>query len=246
MAVSRSPLHLKDQRVGDARLLVIEGTLDSTTYLPVRDAIIKAATDQPSAVVVDVTALSIPDQTAWTVFASARWRVCVWPDVPVLLVCPAQTAPATVRRYVPTFGSVTDALADLPAAGRRGRRRARAELAAVPGSEAAASSLVAEWLTQWDQTAFIGAARTAAVILMGNAIAHCGGTAALRVETDGSSVVVAVEDTSSTAPTRHEADVAPRKIDGLRLVDAVARTWGHHPSPHGKVVWAVIGPENCL
>ena len=66
--------------------------LDATTYLSLRDTIIKAALDDPSAVIVDVCELFVPRESAWAVFTSARWHVERWPEVPIVLVCAHRTA----------------------------------------------------------------------------------------------------------------------------------------------------------
>ena len=58
-----------------AVLLTVRGTLDSITYRSLRDQIIKAALDEPKAVIVDVTHLGVPAESAWVVFTSARWHV---------------------------------------------------------------------------------------------------------------------------------------------------------------------------
>ncbi|BCI84847.1 hypothetical protein NIIDMKKI_00530 [Mycobacterium kansasii] len=61
--------------------------LDSLTYRELRDAVIKAALEEPRAVIVDANRLSVPSASAWSVFTSARWHVSSWPDVPILLAC---------------------------------------------------------------------------------------------------------------------------------------------------------------
>src|SRR6516165_5381906 len=86
----------------DVQILVADGVLDSSTYRNMRDGVIKAALDEPRAVIVDVNRLSVPSASAWTVFTSARWHVSTWPDVPILLVC----AQPQVRRAI-TAGGVT-------------------------------------------------------------------------------------------------------------------------------------------
>jgi hypothetical protein len=63
----------------DHVLLTIAGILDRLTYHRVRDNVIKAALDEPTAVIVDVNALQVPALSAWAVFTSARWHVSVWP-----------------------------------------------------------------------------------------------------------------------------------------------------------------------
>ena len=63
----------------------------------------------------------------------------------------------------------------------------------------------------------------------------------------GAAVTVAVEDSSHPRRVCEEAtDGRTRVPSGLRIVAAMCRTWGNTPTPTGKTVWAVIGPENRL
>ena len=73
--------------VGDACVLILDGELDATTYIPIRDAIVKAALDEPHTLVIDVTRLTVREEPAWAVFTSARWQIAEWPNVPIGLAC---------------------------------------------------------------------------------------------------------------------------------------------------------------
>jgi anti-anti-sigma regulatory factor len=83
-------------------ILTVAGVLNSSTYRTVRDAVIKAAIDEPRAVLVDINRLHAPTSSAWTVFTSARWHVSIWPDVPILLVC----AQPQAQRAISASGSL--------------------------------------------------------------------------------------------------------------------------------------------
>ena len=254
MPVWRHPsvLTLSNDWVSDNCVLTADGVLDATTYLPLRDAIIKAALDQPLAVVVDVTALSVPAPSAWAVFTSARWHVSEWPGVPVALVCRHIDGRDTIRRsgitrYVPVFASVESAVGDLPWAGKhRYRQRARAELPAVPASLRRSRELVREWLTGWSKTDFVAVASVIATVLVENALAHTGAGLSVRLEADDDTVTVAVRDTGTALASRREPADRTEGIPGLDIVAAVCQAWGNAPDPTGKTVWAVIGPKNRL
>ncbi|TFV61131.1 sulfate transporter [Mycobacterium sp. PS03-16] len=237
---------------GDAAVLTLRGTLDSSTYQRVRDRIIKAALDEPAAVVVDVTRLDVPAQSAWSVFTSARWHVARWPDVPILLVCEHEWGRGAIKRngicrYVPVFPSASAALAaQADGESRPHRRRARTDLVAGRGSLAQSRSVIEEWLTTWSQTAYIPVAKVVATALIENVLEHTESAPSLRLETDGTVLTVAVDDTSSRpAHVREEVD-SPDLPSGLRIVAVLTRMWGNAPTPTGKTVWAVLGPENCL
>ena len=87
IARRQSDLRIARGDVADARVLTIDGVLDDTTYVPLRDAIVKTALDEPRVLVVDVTRLTVRSEPAWAVFTSARWQIAEWPDTPIGLVC---------------------------------------------------------------------------------------------------------------------------------------------------------------
>lgn len=234
----------------DLAILAAEGVLDSSTYRTVRDAVIKAAIDEPRAVVVDINRLHAPSASAWTVFTSARWHVSVWPDVPILLVCAAprvrrEIAGAGVTRYVPIHATRELACAALQDQSLQVRRRARTSLARNVSSLEVARSVIAEWLTQWEIEEVIPVAATLATVFVENVLDHTESAPVLIVESYRDTVTVAVEDSSSHLPGRHEdADLGANVVSGLAIVAALCRTWGATPTSSGKTVWALIGREN--
>ena len=248
----RSVLTLSTASVSDNCVLTADGVLDTTTYLPLRDAIVKAALDQPLAVVIDVTTLSVPAPSAWAVFTSARWHVSEWPGVPVALVCRHVDGRDTIHRngitrYVPVFASVESAVEDLARAGNhRYRQRALAELPAAASSLRRSRDLIREWLTGWSKTDFVPVVSVVATVLVENALAHTGAPVVVRLEAGGDTVAVAVRDSGTALASRREPADRTEGITGLELVAALSRAWGNAPDPMGKTVWAVIGPENRL
>ncbi len=233
-------------------LLAVDGLLDSSTYLTLRDTIIKVALDQTRAVLVDVSALDVPASSAWSVFTSAWWHVSTWPDVPIMLVCADNARRATitrngVARYVPVHPSVEFALQAVMRNGGRGRRRVRAELPASPTSLRQARQLVAESLVDWSQTSLTPVATVIVNVFIENVLQHTDCAPVLRLETDGMAVTVAVHDGSANPAARREDPVRGRdRVSGLAIVAAVCRAWGSSPTISGKTVWAVVGPENKL
>lgn len=256
MPVDRSPLAVDEQRVDDiALLLAVGGTLDSTTYLPLRDAVIKAALDQPTAVVVDVSALRVPSPSAWSVFTSARWHVNCWPEVPIMLTCqyPAvrdEIARNGITRYVPVFDSAAAAVNAVASGSERARyrRRVHADLPAEPASVRRSRDVVAEHLADWGLDDYIPAAKMVVTVLVENVLAHTDSAPALRLESNGKTVTVAVEDDSTAPVGRHEdaEHGGVTSTSGLAILAALARRWGSAPTTTGKTVWAVLGPENRL
>jgi anti-anti-sigma factor len=236
---------------GSVCLLTVDGLLDSTTYLKLRDTVIKAALDQPRAVLVNVDALGVPASSAWSVFTSARWHVSTWPDVPIMLVCGDAVRRRTiartgVTRYVPVHATIESALGSLHDA-RRSRRRVRTELPASLASLRRAREFVAEWLEDWSHDEFIPVATVVANVFIENVLQHTVGGPVLILESDGDAVYVSVHDESSTPAARHEDPYrGGERVSGLAIVASLCRAWGCMPTPSGKTVWAVIGPENWL
>jgi hypothetical protein len=235
-----------------AVVLTARGTLDSVTYRSLRDQIIKAALDEPKAVIVDVTHLAVPTESAWAVITSARWHVAKWPEVPIFLVCEhtagrSAIARNGVARYVPVYSSIRAAVdAASHTEPPTMRRRARAELPARLASLSRARELVTEWLTGWSQTDLIPVTKVVVTALVENVLQHTDCTPNVRLEYDGSAVTVAVED-ASHLPAGPREDPKPYTVpSGLHIVGALCRAWGNAPTSSGKTVWAVIGPENRL
>ena len=232
--------------------LRVGGVLDGTTYSLVRDAVIKAALDEPRAVIVDVEDLSVPSESAWAVFTSARWHVSIWPDVPILLVCAhaerrRQITRSGVARYVPVHQDCMSAVEAVADRSMHGRRRARTQLSANAISVGLARASVAEWLIAWGKEDLIPAASTVATIFVENVLAHTDSAPVLIVESGQATVTVAVEDASpQPAAVREDADHGAEIVSGLAIVAALCQAWGSMPTSSGKTVWALVGRENRL
>jgi anti-anti-sigma factor len=230
-------------------VLTVTGRLDATTYLLLRDTIVRAALDEPEAVIVDIGGLEICSESALAVFSSARWQVSRWPEVPIVLVSDdAAVHRAMVRnglaRYVPVHPTVAAALSEPIRTPYR--RRVHANLPAEPASLGRCRDLVADQLRAWSQDELIPVAKVVVTALVENVLAHTDSAPSVRVETNGATVTVAVEDTDRAPPTVPEPQVVGGSPTGLRIVRALCRTWGNSPTPSGKTVWVTLGPENQL
>ncbi|WP_445168791.1 STAS domain-containing protein [Mycolicibacterium sp. Dal123E01] len=249
--MTNDQVRIRSDALDGAVLLTIDGTLDSVSYRPLRDSIMKAALDEPRAVIVDLTTLHVPTESALAVFTSARWHIARWPEVPLLLVSGTERGRNMlsrngITRYVPIYHDVHTA-AD--AAARQeipGRRRARVELSADAGNVRLARGFVAEWMENWSHPELTSAAKVVVTALVENAIRHAGGATALRMEIKDDEVTVAVEDGSAVPASIREKADGSDELSSLKIVDAICRAWGSNPTPGGKVIWCVIGPENRL
>lgn len=245
-------LHVTANATGELTVLRADGVLDSSSYIALRDKIIDAALHEPSAVVVDVTDLDVPADSAWSVFSSARWLVSRWPRIPIALVCGhTETRDALalsgLPHHVPVYPTVDSAVGCLPAGSADPvRHRARADLPTRVQSLRRSRELVEGWLTAWSQTEFIPVAKIIATTLVENVLQHTDSRPCVRVESDDVDVAVAVEDSSHTPAALREDSTTTGAPSGLRIMAALCRMWGQAPTASGKTVWAVIGPENRL
>jgi hypothetical protein len=246
-----SPLSVSVDAAGAARLLTVDGVLDSTTYLQLRNSIVKTALDEPQAVLIDVNALAVPAPSAWAVFTSARWLVDTWPAIPIHLVCGNINRRNTIARngitrYVrvhATIAHALDALSDT----HRARVRVSVELPAALASLRVARGFVAERLADWSFEALIPVATVVVNVFVENVLQHTVGGLVVVLETDGTTVAVSVKDESANPPARLEYPlIGGERISGLAIVASLSRVWGSAPMLTGKTVWAVIGPENRL
>ncbi len=249
---SASKLVVGSDAVGPIIVLTPDGVLDATTYLPLRDYIIKTALDDPRAVVVDVSGLLVPRESALAVFTSARWHVERWPEVPILLACDRNSGRDAltrngITRYVPVYPSVESACSASNFAGSRlGREHVRIDLPAQDTSLRRSREFVDEWLRAWSMENWIAVSKIIVTTFVENVLAHTTGDPRVRLETDGETVMVAVEDCSHSQANVSEWSHATGRPSGLNILNAMCRMWGNSPTPTGKTVWAVIGPENRL
>jgi two-component sensor histidine kinase len=76
--------------------------------------------------------------------------------------------------------------------------------------------------------------------LVTNAITHGAPPIQLDVRVEPHLVVVAVSDRSDQIPEVQEPSTSDSHGRGLRIVSALASSWGHLNEPEGKTVWCVL------
>ncbi|BDB44818.1 MULTISPECIES: STAS domain-containing protein [Mycobacterium] len=252
VAKSSGSLALQARTEQGVVLLAAEGVLDANNAAALRDSVTKATLDVPTAVVVDVNALQVPDESTWSAaFVSARWQLNSRPDVPIVLVSGNRAARDAITRsgaarFMPVYPTDKGALKAVTRLGRRKLQHAQAKLPANLSSLRESRQLVREWLTNWSKPGLIPVALVVVNVFVENVLEHTGSEPVMRIECDGQTATIAVSDTS-TAPALRLAS-PPKGIDvsGLAIVDALCRAWDSTPTSSGKTVWAIIGPENQL
>jgi len=232
-------------------VLTVQGVLDASNSAPLRDTIMKAALDEPSAVIVNITALQVPAESALSAFISVRLGLDTQPDVPIVLVCADRATRdaitgSGVTRFMPVYSTEKGAIKALGRLTRRTVLRADAELPANLTSLRESRRLVREWLTSWSQSTLIPVALVVVNVFVENVLEHTGSVPMMRIETDGATATIAVSDGSTAPALRLPSPTKGIDVSGLAIVDALSRAWGSTPTATGKTVWAVIGPENQL
>jgi anti-anti-sigma factor len=251
VADSPNSLAVAAQKDQSVTVLTVDGVLDTNNATALRDTIMKAALDKPSAVIVNITALQVPAESAWSTFIGVRWQLHTRPDVPILLVCAHRATRqaitrSEVERFMPVYSTENAARKALGRLRRRTLRRADAQLPANLTSLRESRRLVREWLTDWSQPALIPVALVVVNVFVENVLEHTGSVPMMRIETDAGTAIIAVSDDSSAPAVRLPSPAKGIDVSGLAIVDALSRAWGSTPTSSGKTVWAVIGPENQL
>jgi anti-anti-sigma factor len=252
-AVAESPSSLAvAMRTEDSvALLTVDGVLDSGSSAALRDSIMKATVQEPSAVIVNVSGLQVPAKSAWSAFLGVRWQSETQLDVPIVLVCANRaTREAITRsgvtRFMPVYATEKGAVKAVGKLAGRTVRRADAKLAPNLTSLRESRRLVREWLTSWSLPGLIPVALVVVNVFVENVLEHTGSDPVMRIETDGATATIAVSDGSNAPALRLSSPKKGIDVSGLAIVDALSREWGSTPTSTGKTVWAVIGPENQL
>ncbi|WP_108637945.1 STAS domain-containing protein [Mycobacterium rhizamassiliense] len=251
LAESPGSLAVETRTDQSVAILTVAGVLDASNSAALRDSIKKAALDQPSAVIIDVTGLRVPAESALSAFISAYLQLDSQTTAPIVLVCGQRATrdaltQAEVTRFMPVYATQKSATKALEKLTRRTIYRADAQLPANLTSLRESRRLVREWLTEWGRPTFIPVALVVVNVFVENVLEHTGSIPAMRIETDGASATIAVSDESTAPAQRLPSPAQGIDVSGLAIVDALSRAWGSTPTSSGKTVWAVIGPENQL
>ncbi|OBA83697.1 sulfate transporter [Mycobacterium sp. 1164966.3] len=251
IADSASSLAIASRTEESAVVLTVDGVLDAANSAALLDSIAKASRKRPPAVIVDVTALRVPDESAWSTFLGARWQHDGRPEVPLLLVCGNRSSREAIERsgvarLLPVYATDKTAMKAVARLSRKKVRRAKAELPAHLSSLRESRQLVREWFTAWSEPGLIPVALVVVNVFIENVLEHTGSQPLMMIECDGRTATIAVSDTSSTPAARLPSPTKGIDVSGLAIVDALSRDWGSTPGASGKTVWAIIGPENQL
>ncbi|MET0416990.1 MAG: ATP-binding protein [Actinoplanes sp.] len=208
----------------------------------VRTLLLKCIIDQPDALVVDLSELSVRDPVALSIFAAVARQAALWPGTPLMLSVPQGDASQllTGDRYgrLAVFRSLDEALA---AERRQTLRSVSDSLLPVSGAARRARELAAEACSLWELPQLTDPAAVVAGELVTNAVDHAQTMIDLRISVNRRYLQIAVWDGAVTEPRFAAGDMSdPQAGRGLLLVQAMAQRWGSIPIDGGKVVWASL------
>jgi anti-anti-sigma factor len=232
-------------------VLTVDGVLDIANSAALVDSMMKATMEAPPAVIVDVSALRVAEESAWSILVGMHWQPDARLDVPLLLVCTNRASRETIERskltgFMPVYSTEKGAMKAVARLARRKVRRAHAKLPTNLNSLRESRQLVREWFTAWSQPGLIPVALVVVNVFIENVLEHTGSDPVMMIDCDGVTATIAVGDASSIPAVRLPSPSKGIDVSGLAIVEALSRAWGSTPTASGKMVWAVIGPENQL
>lgn len=220
------------------------GVLDLTTASRARAFLYKSLTDQPTALVVDLAELTVPDDVALAVFPTVCRRAADWPGSAVLLCAPrpdvaAALARTAVAKHVPVLDTLADAVAEANA--RPVPLLVREHYLPSRDAPQQARALVAKVCLAWDVPAVAPPAQVITSELVANAVVHADTPFELSILLRERYLRIAVRD-GDRSPVRRGGMVSEDAEGGrgLLVVEALAASWGYVRTVDGKVVWATV------
>jgi anti-anti-sigma regulatory factor len=237
-------LSVEEHDLAGACVLEPRGLLDVPACGALRESLVRTGADEPSAVIVDLGGLEIPDDAALSLFRSAGDQLAQWPGVPLLLVAGRAEHRRMLDRYevcteLPVHPSVPAAAAAL---GRPPPRRvARLTLPNSMTGARLARAFVERTCVRWERTGDALDAVTVVNELVENTLLHTYSAPSVRLELRRGLLTVAVYDDDPAPPRMGGPTPAIADRRGLLLVDRLVAVWGCSPTRSGgKAVWAVL------
>jgi anti-anti-sigma regulatory factor len=219
------------------------GVLDAINVADLRSALLECIADQPSAAVIDASALRLGDDVALTVLASVARETADWPGTRIALAgAPVDVRAAAERlgvgRYLVMCSDPDTAVSELrPESTPPTQRERIAPDRNAPGLARLAVAEFCQALGVRDHDA----AQLVASELVTNAVVHARTTIDLTLRFVPPLLHIAVRDRADGIPRISGIiDESSESGRGLLLVDALATRWGSLVPHGGKVVWAVV------
>jgi anti-anti-sigma regulatory factor len=226
------------------KFAALTGPLALADIAPLRLQLLTCLAEQPDAVLVDLSGLSVKEPRALSVFIAVSRQAARWPGIPIMLCAPKPPTRsllnAAALRHLPLFATL-DAARDEVGVYRTNVPSIRDELLPTIGAARQARDVATDACLRWSLPRLVTPASLIVDELVGNVVDHANTIATLWLSLHRRFLTIAVRDGSPAEPVLsrpggHGA-VGGR---GLRLVEATAHNWGWMPTDDGKVVWASL------
>jgi anti-anti-sigma regulatory factor/anti-sigma regulatory factor (Ser/Thr protein kinase) len=229
-------------------IVAFTGSIDLFTVSSIQRTLLKDLSEQPYALICDLSGVQHLDPVCAAVFATVANHPSRWATTSFQL-CAARPAVAEilgrlrVQLFLPLHATLEEALD--AAVDRPPYLRDELLLGPVSTAPAAARVFVRDILGYWQQALPDGGVLELAVLLANelvtNAVVHARTDLRLRLELRGDWLHIAVRDGSPRLLRTVTASPEAEGGRGLQLVEQLARAWGMHPHPDGgKVVWCTL------
>ncbi|MET0494402.1 MAG: STAS domain-containing protein [Actinoplanes sp.] len=230
--------------VGEAMsVMTVRGALDAASSSELYRVVERRLEQKTTALIMDLSAVTIVDAGTTTVFREIVRRAGRWPGTPVLLCAPdaggvgldalVGSRPATV------FGTVAEARAALAA--HRPEPPISEQLLPTWGEAHRARDLTTEACLRWGLPHLVGRSALAVSELVINAVEHARTVMTLQVELGWQYLYIAVFDGVRAEPAvRRDPDRHKSPGNGLVVVQSISQQWGFVILDDGKVVWAAF------
>ncbi|MEU4216838.1 ATPase [Actinoplanes sp. NPDC026623] len=229
----------------DGLVARLSGRLALDDTAKVRVDLLKCLAEQPSALFVDLGALTVTDPLAMSIFLAVVRQAARWPGIPVLFCAPEPDTAALLAggayRRLTAFDSI-DAARDHLGNGGHGLPGIVETLLPLAGAARRGRDVVTDACLRWDLPALIDPASLICSELISNAVHHAGTMMQLRMSLSAAYLLIAVRDGSPVEPhlSGPVPDVTTVRGRGLHIIAATAHSWGSVPATDGKVVWASL------
>jgi hypothetical protein len=217
------------------------GELDILGASSLRAATLKWLTDEPLAVIIDLTRVIVTDRVPLLVLPTLARRT---DGPPVLfLLRPGSVSGESIRDYLARKIPLCESEPTAVELARRGASssRLRIHLGCDASAPQQARALVAKACADWGLQHLLPAAMLIISELVTNSVQHSRSDLEVTVSHGGYYLHLNVRDRSHRLPRLYSFDSPlPEHSRGMKLVDGLASSWGTRLRPYGKCVWATL------
>jgi anti-anti-sigma regulatory factor len=230
---------------GGRLVATLSGRLGLGDVADLRLRLLKCLAEQPEAVLVDLSGMTLSDPLALAVFVAVRRQAGRWPGIPLLLCAPERYTRIQLGnaayRSVPVFATLAAAREHV-GIDRHTLPALSDDLLPVSGAARQARNVATDACLRWNLPDLLPPACLVASELVSNVVDHAHTMMTLRLTLRPRFLQIAVRDGAADEPTLRtpEGDADSSRGRGLMLVNATANSWGWLPTDDGKVVWASL------